>query len=54
VDEPPSINRLVGLMWLSGSDAGTAGAIFNAIVYGRVLSHKQIEGLRDAAQPVGP
>jgi iron complex transport system substrate-binding protein len=39
--KPPSINRLVGLMWLSGSDAGRAGAIFNAVVYGCVLSHER-------------
>ncbi len=54
VDGPPSINRLAGLMWLSGTDGGTAGAIFNAIVYGRVLSPAQIDGLRSATRPVGP
>lgn len=54
VDNPPSINRLVGLMWLGGSDAGTAGAIFNAIVYGRVLSHDQIDGLRQATRATDP
>jgi iron complex transport system substrate-binding protein len=54
VDEPPSINRLAGLLWLGGTDAGTAGAIFNAVVYGGVLSPAQIEALREAARPVVP
>ena len=54
VDEPPSINRLAGLLWLGGTEAGAAGAIFNAVVAGRVLSRAQIETLREAAHPVEP
>jgi iron complex transport system substrate-binding protein len=54
VDGPPSINRLIGLMWLRGNDAGTAGAIFNSVVYGRVLSRAQIEELRTATRNVEP
>jgi hypothetical protein len=51
VDEPPSINRLAGLMWLGGSDAGTAGAIFNSVVYGRVFPVNRSTG---CAQPCAP
>ena len=54
VDEPPSINRLAGLMWLGGIDAGTTAAIFNSVVYGRVPSRAQIEALRDGARAVQP
>jgi hypothetical protein len=54
VEAPPSINRLLGLLWLGGSDAGTVGALFNAVVYGRVLSPDQIEALRDTARAVEP
>ncbi len=54
IEEPPSINRLLGLMWLGGADAASAGAVFNAVVYGRALSHEQIDGLRAASRPVQP
>ena len=54
VDGPPSINRLAGMLWLGGTDAGTAGAIFNAVVYGRALSRPQIDALREAARPPDP
>ena len=54
LDGPPSINRLAGVMWLAGTDPGTVGAIFNAVVYGRVLAPAEITALRDAARPVEP
>lgn len=42
-DEPPSINRLLGLAWLSGSDPRTLATLFNAVVYGRVLTASQVD-----------
>jgi iron complex transport system substrate-binding protein len=54
VEEPPSINRLLGLAWLGGADAASIGAAFNAVAYGRVLSGEQIESLRNASRPVEP
>jgi iron complex transport system substrate-binding protein len=41
IEEPPSINRLLGLAWLAGSDPGTLAVLFNAVVYGHVLSPLQ-------------
>jgi hypothetical protein len=38
VEEPPAINRLIGLAWLSGSDRFTLAAASNAVLYGRALS----------------
>lgn len=42
VEEPPSINRLLGLAWLRGGDPITLAALFNATVYGRVLTQDQL------------
>jgi iron complex transport system substrate-binding protein len=43
VEEPPSINRLLGLAWLEGRDPVTLGAMFNAVVYGHALSPAQLD-----------
>lgn len=45
IEEPPSINRLLGLAWLRGGDPGTLAALFNASVYGHVLTTDQIEAI---------
>ena len=45
VEEPPSINRLLGLAWLRGSDPATLAGLFNAIVYRRVLTTEQIHAV---------
>lgn len=42
IEEPPSINRLLGVAWLSGRDPMTLAATFNAVVYGRVLTAAQL------------
>jgi iron complex transport system substrate-binding protein len=42
VEEPPSINRLIGLAWLRGSDPITLAAIFNTIVYNHVLTRTDL------------
>ena len=38
VEEPPSINRLIGFAWLSGRDPVLLAAVSNAILYGRTLT----------------
>lgn len=45
VEEPPSINRLLGLAWLEGRDPVTLAAVFNAVVYGRTLTPPQLESV---------
>lgn len=42
VEEPPSINRLLGLAWLSGHEPFQLAATFNAVVYGRALTQPQL------------
>lgn len=42
IEEPPSINRLLGLAWLGGHDPSTLAALFNAVVYGHVLTESQL------------
>lgn len=54
LDEPPSINRLLGLAWLSGSDPRTLAATFNAVIYGRVLTAPQIDTLLSDARTIQP
>jgi iron complex transport system substrate-binding protein len=45
VEEPPSINRLIGLAWLDGSDPTTLAALFSAAVYGRALTKEQLDSV---------
>jgi iron complex transport system substrate-binding protein len=52
LDEPPSINRLLGLAWLGGAEPRTLAALFNAVVYGRALTAPQLDALLgDARSP---
>jgi iron complex transport system substrate-binding protein len=50
LDEPPSINRLLGLAWLGGGEPRTLAALFNAVVYGRVLTAPQLETMLAGAR----
>jgi iron complex transport system substrate-binding protein len=43
LEEPPSINRLLGFAWLSGRDPVTLAALFNAVVYGHALTPAQLD-----------
>lgn len=45
VEDPPSINRLLGLAWLRGRDPATLAPLFNAGFYGRALTPKQLDTL---------
>jgi iron complex transport system substrate-binding protein len=54
LDEPPSINRLLGLAWLGGGDPRTLAAPFNAVVYGRALTAPQLDMLLAGARPIQP
>ena len=50
LDEPPSINRLLGFAWLGGGDPRTLAALFNAVVYGRALTAPQLDTLLAGVQ----
>jgi iron complex transport system substrate-binding protein len=54
LDEPPSINRLLGLAWLGGSDPRTLATTFNAVVYGHVPTAPQLDALLSGARPNEP
>jgi len=54
VEEPPSINRLLGLAWLRGSDPVTLAALFNSIVYGRTLTSDQLLAIAGATPSITP
>jgi iron complex transport system substrate-binding protein len=54
LDEPPSINRLLGLAWLGGGDPRTLAALFNATVYGHVLTVPQLETLLTGVRALQP
>lgn len=54
IEEPPSINRLLGLAWLSGRDPTTLAALFNAVVYGRVLTAAQLNADLTGVRTVPP
>ena len=52
VEEPPSINRLLGLAWLGGFDPRLLAALFNAVVYGHVLTAAQGEAVLAGLHPM--
>ncbi len=52
LDEPPSINRLLGLAWLAGGDPRALAGLFNAVVYGHVLTAPQLDALLAGVHPV--
>jgi iron complex transport system substrate-binding protein len=54
IEEPPSINRLLGRAWLAGADPGTLAAIFSAVVYGHVLTPAQYDAVLIGFQPLQP
>jgi len=46
VEEPPSINRLLGLAWLEGRDPVTIASLFYAVVYGHALTPAQLDSVK--------
>ncbi len=45
IEEPPSINRLLGLAWLEGHDPAALASLFNAVMYGRALQTPQLDAV---------
>ncbi len=54
VEEPPSINRLLGLAWLRGSDPTTLATLFNTIVYNYVPTPAQLDAIVGATAAFKP
>jgi iron complex transport system substrate-binding protein len=55
-EEPPSLNRLLGLAMLSqpDKDAASVGAPLQAVLYGRALTDAQVTAVREALRPIAP
>jgi iron complex transport system substrate-binding protein len=54
VEEPPSINRLLGVAWLRGGDPLTLASLFNAVVYGRTLTQDQLLAIAGTTPSIKP
>ncbi len=54
IEEPPSINRLLGVAWLQGADPTTLAALFNTIVYNHVLTPAQLVAVAGTTQQLKP
>jgi iron complex transport system substrate-binding protein len=56
LDEPPSINRLLGLAVLGARGGGAVEltAIFNSTAYGRAPSAEQLDAVRQTVMPLAP
>jgi iron complex transport system substrate-binding protein len=54
VEEPPSINRLLGLAWLEGRDPVILAAVFNAVAYDHALSPAQLDTVLAGARSLPP
>jgi iron complex transport system substrate-binding protein len=54
VEEPPSINRLLGLAWLGGHEPASVAAAFYAVVYGRALTAAQLDAVLGDVRSLQP
>ncbi len=54
LEEPPSINRLLGVAWLRGRDPTTLALLFNAVVYGHALTPPQRDTVLAGVRSVQP
>jgi iron complex transport system substrate-binding protein len=54
IEEPPSINRVLGFAWLSGHEPATLAATFNAVVYGRALAPAQLDSVLTGIHSLQP
>jgi iron complex transport system substrate-binding protein len=54
IEEPPSINRLLGLAWLSGHEPAVIAASFNAVVYGHALTPTQLDAVLGGVRSIRP
>ncbi len=54
VAEPPSINRLLGLAWLTDHGGPAEGAVISAYLFGRVPDPAALATLRTTLRPIAP
>ncbi|MFL5252091.1 MAG: hypothetical protein ACJ8AI_04225, partial [Rhodopila sp.] len=54
VEEPPSINRLIGFAWLSGRDPVLLATVSNTILYGHVLTPAERDDVLAGSTTIRP
>jgi iron complex transport system substrate-binding protein len=54
IEEPPSINRLLGLAWLEGHEPVALASLFNAVMYGRTLTPVQLDNMLTGVHSLQP
>lgn len=54
IEEPGSINRVLGLTWLKGADPGTTAQRLYPLLYGRAIDDAQAQSVRQTMQPIEP
>jgi iron complex transport system substrate-binding protein len=54
VEEPPSVNRLIGLAWLSGRDPVTLAALSSAVLYDHTLTPAALDDVLADVRSVHP
>jgi iron complex transport system substrate-binding protein len=54
VEEPPSLNRLLGFAWLGGHGALALDVAFDAVVYGHAPTAAELSALSGSTRPLSP
>ena len=54
VEEPPSINRLIGLAWLEGRDPVMLAALSGAMIYGHTLTPAELDAVLAGVHSLQP
>lgn len=54
IEEPPSINRLLGLAFLGGHEPASMAATFHAVVYGHALTPPQLDAVLGGVRSIQP
>ncbi len=54
VEEPPSVNQLIGLAWLSGADPVMLAAVSSAVLYGHTLTLAEREDVLQGVVTIKP
>lgn len=54
IEEPGSINRLLGLAWLEGGEPGGVAQRFYPLLYNRTLDDAQVKTVRETMQSIEP
>jgi iron complex transport system substrate-binding protein len=54
IEEPPSINRLLGLAWLGGHEPAALAATFYAVIYGRAPTAAQLASVLGGVRSLQP